>query len=238
MRSAICSGVPISWVRKPSLYWTRSSNDESAHMPFLSPVELPACWTAPRKPSTAGLLAFSMISRRVSFASFSVSLAMMKPLSPTLTSRPDGAGVVADLDDLLGDAVEVLAVGEVPVGVEAAVAPRGGRVAALEDLRVGPLRGVERLGLQREVVDAVEVAAEVHVVLGPDLAQHLEELGAAAVALVVLEPRLAQVGELVLEPAGDDVDGEPAAATGGRRWRRAWPARPAATGRGGRRRSP
>ena len=59
-------------------------------------------------------------------------------------------------------------------------------------------------------MDAVEVAAEFNVVLGPDLAQHLQEFGAAPVALVVLQPRLAQVGELVLEPAGDDVDGEPA----------------------------
>lgn len=60
-------------------------------------------------------------------------------------------------------------------------------------------------------MDAVEVAAEVDVVLGPDLAQDLEELRTPAVALVVLEPRFAEVGELVLEPAGDDVDGEAAA---------------------------
>ena len=70
---------------------------------------------------------------------------------------------------------------------------------------------VDRLGLEREVVNPVEVAAEVDVVLGPDLAQHLQELGAAAVALVVLEPRFAQVGEFVLEPARHDVDGESAA---------------------------
>ena len=59
-------------------------------------------------------------------------------------------------------------------------------------------------------MDAVEIAAEVDVVLGPDLAQYLQELGAAAVALVVFEPRLAQVGELVLEPAGHHVDREAA----------------------------
>ena len=180
-------------------------------MPFLSPVELPACWTAPRKPSTAGRLAFAMISLRMSFASFSVSRAMMKPLSPTLHLAVDGAGVIAHVDDLLGDAVEVLAVGEVPVRVQAAVAACGRRVAALEDFRVRPLGRVERLRLQREVVDAVEVAAEVDVVLVQILPQHLEELGAAPVALVVFEPRLAEVGELVLEPAGDHVDGEPAA---------------------------
>jgi hypothetical protein len=66
------------------------------------------------------------------------------------------------------------------------------------------------LGFKREVVDAVEVAAEVNVVFGPDLAQQLQELRAAAVALVVLQPRLAEVGEFVLEPAGHDVDREPA----------------------------
>jgi hypothetical protein len=73
--------------------------------------------------------------------------------------------------------------------------------------RSGVLSG---LGFKREVVDAVEVAAEVNVVFGPDLAQQLQELRAAAVALVVLQPRLAEVGEFVLEPAGHDVDREPA----------------------------
>jgi hypothetical protein len=72
--------------------------------------------------------------------------------------------------------------------------------------RSGVLSG---LGFKREVVDAVEVAAEIDVVLGPDLAQDLQELRAATVPLVVLEPRLAEMGELVLEPARDDVDGEP-----------------------------
>jgi hypothetical protein len=60
-------------------------------------------------------------------------------------------------------------------------------------------------------VDPVEVAAEIDVVLGPDLADHLKELRRATVALVMFEPRLTQMGELVLEPAGDDVDREPAA---------------------------
>lgn len=47
-------------------------------------------------------------------------------------------------------------------------------------------------------------------VLGPDLAQGLDELLGAAVALVVLKPGLAEGGELALEPAGHDVDGETA----------------------------
>src|SRR6185312_11068301 len=73
------------------------------------------------------------------------------------TGWTDTAGVVAHLDELFGDPAEILAVGEVPVGVVATVAPCGRGVAALEDFRVGPLGRVERLGLQREIVDAVEV---------------------------------------------------------------------------------
>ena len=82
MRSATCSGVPMSCVRKPSLYWTRSSKLESAHMPLRSPVDCPACCTAEPKPSTASTCALSMISRSVSRASASVSRTMTKPLRP------------------------------------------------------------------------------------------------------------------------------------------------------------
>ena len=56
-------------------------------MPRLSAVELPACCTASWNPCTAGRLALAMISRSVSFASFSVSRAMMNPLRPNFTSR-------------------------------------------------------------------------------------------------------------------------------------------------------
>ena len=54
MRSAICRGVPIRLVLKPSLYWMRSSNDDSAHMPLPSLVDAPASCTDCLKPSTAG----------------------------------------------------------------------------------------------------------------------------------------------------------------------------------------
>jgi hypothetical protein len=40
----------------------------------------------------------------------------------------------------------------------AAVAARGLRVAALEDLGVRAVGGVERFGLEGEIVDAVDVA--------------------------------------------------------------------------------
>jgi hypothetical protein len=56
--------------------------------------------------------------------------------------------MVAHLDDLFGDPVEILAVGEVPVGVAAAVASGRRGVAALEDLRLGRPRVLSGLGLR------------------------------------------------------------------------------------------
>ena len=57
-------------------------------------------------------------------------------------------------------------------------------------------------------MQVVEVAGELGLVLGPAGLEHADELLRAPVALVVLEPRLAERLELALEPAGDDVDGE------------------------------
>jgi hypothetical protein len=95
----------------------------------------------------------------------------------------------------------VLAVGEVPVGYAAAVAARCRGAAALEDLRVRAAGNVDRLGRHVEVVQPVEVAGELRAVVGPEGAEHADELLGAAVALVVLQPRLAERGELVLEPS-------------------------------------
>src|SRR5579862_2810244 len=108
--------------------------------------------------------------------------------------------------ELLPHAVERLAVREVPVAVAPAVDPRGARVAALEYLRVRAAVPRQGLRLQVEVADPVEVTGQLGVVGGPDELERLDELGAAPVALVVLEPRLAELPELVLEPARDDVD--------------------------------
>ena len=124
-------------------------------------------------------------------------------------TEPHGAAVFGgdprDVVVLLGEAVEVLAVGEVPVGVRPAVEPRRRRISALEDLRMpAPLDRI-RAGTQREVVHAVEVAVEVDVLLRPECAQHLDELGGAAIALVVFQPRESELRVLVLEPAADDV---------------------------------
>ena len=87
IRWAISSSVPISPVLNPSLYWTRSSIDESAHMPLRSPVDDPACWTELRKPSTAGRWAFSTMSRSCACASSVDSRAMTKPLMPKRGGR-------------------------------------------------------------------------------------------------------------------------------------------------------
>ncbi len=94
MRAAICSGVPIRPVLKPSLYWTRSSNLDSAHMPCFSGEACPACLTWDANPATASRSACAMISRRVACAASSVSRAMTKAFSPkriAAGSRPSSA---------------------------------------------------------------------------------------------------------------------------------------------------
>ncbi len=124
---------------------------------------------------------------------------------------PGGRRRGADVGELFGDPGEVLAVAEVPVGDASGHGTGRGGVAALEDLRVRALRGVQRFGLEREVADAVEVAGQPGAVLGPDATQRGDELLGPPVAFVVLQPGLAERGELALEPAADDVDREPAA---------------------------
>lgn len=61
-------------------------------------------------------------------------------------------------------------------------------------------------GAEGEVVDGVEVAAVLDVLLGEELADDVHELRGPAVAFAVFEPRQAEAGVFVLEPAGDDVD--------------------------------
>jgi hypothetical protein len=95
-------------------------------------------------------------------------------------------GFDAHLVDLLGDAVEVLAVTEVPVRHPAGHGARGGRVATLEDLRMRLAWAADRLGLEVEVVQPVEVAVELGVLGRPDLAQYPDELLRTAIALIVL----------------------------------------------------
>jgi len=119
-------------------------------------------------------------------------------------------GVLLHLSELLADAVEVLAVGEVPVAEPAAIAPRGGRVAALEDLRVRSARPGQRLGLEAEVPDPVEVTSQLGRVRRPDSLERGDELGRSPVPLVVLQPGLAELAELVGEPAGYHVHRDPA----------------------------
>jgi len=123
-----------------------------------------------------------------------------------LQGAPQGRSDGVDLGDLLADAVEVLAVAEVPVADAARHGAGGGRVAALEDLGVGTCGVTQRLGLEVEVVEPVEVTVELRVLVRPDLTDIPDELLAAPVSLVVLKPGLTELGELVLEPAAHDVD--------------------------------
>lgn len=83
-------------------------------------------------------------------------------------------------------------------------------VATLEDLWVGPVGQHKRLGLQRVVVELVEVALESELVFRPDALETLDELAAAAVSLGVVEPPLSDGSEFGLEPAGYNVDGDTA----------------------------
>jgi hypothetical protein len=95
--------------------------------------------------------------------------------------------VVAQVGQLLADAVEVVPVREVPVRERAAVATGRAGVAAMQDLRARAALPRQRLGLQAEVADAVEVARQVRLVLGPDALERGDELRCAPVALPMLE---------------------------------------------------
>ena len=70
------------------------------------------------------------------------------------------------------------------------------------------MRLLQRLGFEAVVVDAIEIALVAEVVGGPDALEHLDELLRAAVALVMLQPGLADGLELAPEPPRDDVDGD------------------------------
>src|ERR1700691_1250154 len=67
-----------------------------------------------------------------------------------------------------------------------------------------------RARLQPSLVDAIEIALEGELVLGPQALEHLNEFFGAAVALVMVEPGFAERAKLILEPARQDVDGEAA----------------------------
>ncbi len=85
MRSAICCGVPIRLVLKPSLYCTRSSKVDFAQLPSPSGEAAPACFAAWPKAFTASGSALSMISASTARASSSVSRAMTKAFTPIFT---------------------------------------------------------------------------------------------------------------------------------------------------------
>lgn len=55
-------------------------------------------------------------------------------------------------------------------------------------------------------MEAVEVALEAEIVLGPDAFQGTNEFFRTAIAFVMVQPWLADGTELALEPAGHDID--------------------------------
>src|SRR5690606_25205292 len=109
---------------------------------------------------------------------------------------PGPGGVRADLLDLLGEAVEVLAVGEVPGVAGPCDAAGGGGVTVDEALAEAPAGLVQRLVLEVVAWQPVEVADVVAGGALPGGADVGDELLGAPVALVVLQPRLAERGEL------------------------------------------
>src|SRR5690606_22328440 len=127
----------------------------------------------------------------------------------TVEAEADGPPVLSGggphVLHLLGEPVVVLSVAEVPIRHSTSHLASCGGVPALEDLRVRPPWHHERLRPQAEVVDPVEVSGEFEVLLRPQPAQDSDELLGAPVALVVLQPRFAEPGELVPEPTADDV---------------------------------
>ena len=141
MRSAICSGVPISCVRNPSLYCTKSSKLRiGPHSAFVRRRVASLLYgsSEPFHSRTVGLgddFAQRFLRLGLGIAGDDEAVQAEFHLAGGVTR------VVAHVDELLGHPVEVLAVGEVPVGVAAAVAPRRRRVAALEDLGVRAVRG-------------------------------------------------------------------------------------------------
>src|SRR5436305_14704542 len=116
----------------------------------------------------------------------------------TLTG--DGEGVDADLDrvavlrrlgadilDLLPDLLGRIAVGEVPIGNAGGHVAGGAGGAALENLGLR----IDRLGFQGIIVVAVEIAPERKIVLAPDTLECADEFLRTAIALVMVEPWLA-----------------------------------------------
>ncbi len=202
MRSAIWSGVPIRLVLKPSLYWTRSSKVDFAQLP--SPSARPC-----RR-------SFHLVAEGFHGVRVGVVDDLLQDGAGLLLGLPgDDEGVDADLDRV---AVRValpegprpvparlgcIAIREIPVG------DAGGRhVPAAREEPPWKITAGAPASASSVVAVAIEVAAEGEVVLGPDPTQRAEEFFRAAIALVVVEPGLADGPELAGEPARDEVDGD------------------------------
>ena len=110
-------------------------------------------------------------------------------------------GLFSDVVDLLLDSLDSVAVGKIPIGYAGRHVARSARTAALEYLR----QRRDRLRFQGVVVEAIEVAAEIEVVLAPNAAKRAYELLGSSVSLVVVEPIEADRLELAAEPSAHDI---------------------------------
>ncbi len=107
-----------------------------------------------------------------------------------------------DVVHLPGNLRGRITIGEIPVGYARGHVAGRARRATLKDFWLR----IDRLRLQRIVSEPIEIAAEGEAVLRPDATQRTNKLFRAAIALVVIEPWLANGLEFTAEPAADDVD--------------------------------
>lgn len=111
-----------------------------------------------------------------------------------------GSGLGANIIDLSLNAFGRVAIGEIPIRHPRRHIPRRPRTAALENLRLA-----QGLGLEGVMVEAIEIALEGEIVLGPDAFEGTDKLFGTPIALIMLQPMLANGLELALEPATDNI---------------------------------
>lgn len=109
-----------------------------------------------------------------------------------------------DILDLRFEPGESIAVHEVVIADSGGIVLCIVTVASLEDFGVWTTLDFIGLGFERVVVELVEIALEGECVLRPDALETLDELVASSVALAVVEPPLADAGELWRRSVGGE----------------------------------
>src|ERR1700733_6611326 len=129
-----------------------------------------------------------------------------KRIDSDLDGMAIGLCLGTDVIDLLLDLLGRISIGEVPVRDSRSHVARGARTSSLENFRLR----INRLWFQGIVVEAIEIATEGEIVLSPDSAQRANELLGATIALIMIEPGLADRRELAAEPSAYHIDGHAA----------------------------